>query len=138
MKPLKNYFKPISFLLSIIILLQGCTVYKRSPVSLDEAIQAQTMVKIEKKNGEIEKHDLIVVLENGEIFGKKFKRNNFKKNNSFGFYELTAINKEQISKIQLKDKKASRLLTSTIPLVISALLIAKISYDLNNLDLFGD
>ena len=71
MKKLKTYFKPISYLLTFLILLQGCTVYKSSGVSLDEAFQAETKVRVEKKNGEKEKYLQIVVMDDGKYYGKK-------------------------------------------------------------------
>ena len=43
-------FKTIALILSMLILLQGCTVYKSASVSLEQAALAQTKVKLETKS----------------------------------------------------------------------------------------
>jgi len=127
MKTVKIFLQAISYLLAFVILLQGCTVYKSSAGSIDQAIQAQTQVRIEKKNGEIEKYNEIIRMDDGEIYGKRLTKNQSKQ-----FFKLVAIEEEQINKIQLKDKTASTLVTLAIPVAIIVVIIAKLTYDLNH------
>ena len=46
MKTIKNHLKVVSLFFSVLILLQGCTVYKSGPITLEQAVQEQKKVKI--------------------------------------------------------------------------------------------
>ena len=48
MKIFKKYLMPISFFLSFIIILQGCTIYKKQNISLEEAVSLQGVVAKKK------------------------------------------------------------------------------------------
>ena len=128
MKTLKYFFKPISSLLVFLILLQGCVVYQKNPSSLDEAIKSEDRVRIENKNGVIEKFKQIVFLDDGKVYGKKYVRNESKQ-----FYELVAIDEDQVNKIQLKDKTASTLVTLAIPLSVILVPYLIVQNQLNNI-----
>ena len=73
MKTLKAHLKVVALFLSVLILLQGCTVYKSANVTLDEAVRADAKVRIEKKNGERLKYFKVVVLDDGNYWQKKRK-----------------------------------------------------------------
>ena len=128
MKTLKYFFKPISSLLVFLILLQGCVVYQKNPSGLDEAIQSKGRVKVEQKNGETEKFKQIIVLDDESTYGRKHIRNKSKQ-----FYELVAIDEDQISNIYLKDKTVSALVTLAIPLSLFLGLYAIFQSELNNI-----
>ena len=46
MKTIKIHLKIVAFLISSMILLQGCTIYKSTTVTLDEAYKAHTKTKV--------------------------------------------------------------------------------------------
>lgn len=70
MKPLKQLFKPISYLLSLLILLQGCTVYKTQNVTLQQAAETKDKVKILTKDGETQKYLYVTPIKE-EYYGIK-------------------------------------------------------------------
>ncbi|WP_370479789.1 hypothetical protein [Tamlana flava] len=106
MKTLKIYLKAVALFLSALMILQSCTVYKSTPVTLDEAVKADTKVKIEKRNGEKLKYYKIVQGEDGNYYGDE-KVN--------GLHNNILINGDEIEKIQIKDKSTSTILTISIP-----------------------
>jgi len=119
MKTIKKQLKSVALILSVLILFQGCTVYKSASVSLEEASKSQTKVRVEKKNGEKVKYTRIVVLNDGNFYGVepvKWMSNNI------------LIEENSIKKIQIKDKQTSTILTFAIPLVI----IGVLAYSLRN------
>ena len=106
MKTLKKCLKPISYLLTFLILLQGCTVYKTASVTLDEASKSNTKVRVKTFNNKSLKFDRIEVV-NNKIHGI----NNVE-------MSITPIEKDNIEKIQLKDKTMSTILSIAIPVVV--------------------
>ncbi len=97
MKTLKTYFKTISYLLTFLILLQGCTVYKKQNISLEQAAAIKDKVKLVTKENEKQKY-LYVTTINQEYYG-------IKKVNS----ELTKIplQEENLEIVRTEDKVAS-------------------------------
>ena len=119
MKTLKIFLKPISYLIAFLILLQGCTVYKRTPVTLTEAVKANTKVKIK-------------TLDNKTL---KYRHIGFQNDKYLGYIKhgkellRISIKEDMIKKIQLKDNTMSSILTiSTIVLVASPFIAATIVY----------
>ena len=100
MKTLKIYFKPVSYLLTFLILLQGCTVYKIQS-SLDEAVVTKDKVKLVTKQNETQKY-LYITTFNDEFYGVKMVNNQLTK---------TPVQKENIEIIRTKDKGTSTLLS---------------------------
>jgi len=64
MKTLKKQFKSVALILSMLILFQGCTVYKSVPISLEQAVQNESKVKVETKDNRTMKFNRIGI-ENG-------------------------------------------------------------------------
>ena len=69
MKTLNKQLRPIAWLLAIMMIFQSCTVYKSTPVTLEDAVKANTKVKIEKLNGEKLKYFRIVQGNDGKYYG---------------------------------------------------------------------
>ena len=114
MKTINKQIKLVTTILSMIILLQGCTVYKSANVTLDEAVRADTKVRIKTNDNETLKFKNIEV-ENGNYYGLV----NFK-----NAWVRTQINEDNIHKVQLKDKTVSIILNIVIPLAIFAIIVA--------------
>lgn len=108
MKTKQNLIRPIAFLLTFIMLLQGCTVYKSVPVSLEQAIQNESKVRVKTNSSERLKFNRIGV-EDGNYYGVK---------KSNGVIVKTPLNQNFISAINEKDKTVSTILTIAIPVVI--------------------
>ena len=108
MKTIKKQINSIALILSVLILLQGCTVYKSVPVSLEQAANSETKVKVLTNSNE----KLIfkrIGVENGSYYGvKKVKRNMVK----------IPLDKKMLNKINVKDKTMSIILSVGIPIAL--------------------
>jgi hypothetical protein len=110
MKKNKNRIKHVSLLLSILIVFQGCTVYKSANTTLDEAVKNKIKTKLETNNGVNFKFKKIV-FENDNYFGvRKVK----------GKTEKMQLNEKHINNIKLKDKALSTVLTIALPITVIA------------------
>lgn len=127
MKTLKKQLRPVAWFLVIMMVFQSCTVYKSTPVTLGEAVKADTKVKIEKRNGEKLKYYRIVQGNDGKYYGDEIKN---KMHNNF------LINEDEIEKIQIKDKTTSTILTIGIPVLIVGLAIGGVALALDNMKIF--
>jgi|ETN07SMinimDraft_1059922.scaffolds.fasta_scaffold195882_1 hypothetical protein len=98
-------FKTIALILSMLILLQGCTAYKSASVSLEQAALAQTKVKLETKSGEKLKFIRIGV-ENGNYYGVKKVKGDKTLN-----YKTVPLETNYIKSVKLKDETLSTVYT---------------------------
>ena len=114
MKTIKEQFKSVALSLSMLILLQGCTVYKSASVTLDEASKSETKVKVVTKSNEKLKFKRIGV-ENGKYYGVRKVDGKMMK---------LILNTDTIKSIKEKDKTLSTVLSIGIPVVIVGGLIA--------------
>ena len=89
----------------MLILLQGCTVYKSASVSLEQAALAQTKVKLETKSGEKLKFIRIGV-ENGNYYGVKKVKGDKTLN-----YKTVPLETNYIKSVKLKDEFKSTVYT---------------------------
>lgn len=105
MKTLKKRFKYLSIALAILMLLQGCTVYKKQNVTMQAAAQEQVKTKVKTVNGNL--YFKYIAFENDQYFGIK---------KSKGEIEKTRLDPKSIEKIQLKNKTLSILTTIVVPL----------------------
>ena len=64
MKSKFNYYKKLSFILVFVIFLQGCSVYKMTPVSLNQTSQVEAKVKIHTVDGRVLKFKNVSKSEN--------------------------------------------------------------------------
>ncbi len=110
MKTLKKQLKVVALFFSVSILFQGCTVYKSANVTLDQAVIANTKVRIKTNDNQTLKYKNVEA-ENGIYYGLMNYENSWVK---------TPINEDNIDKVQVKDKTLSTILTVAIPVVIIA------------------
>jgi hypothetical protein len=125
MKTIKLFLKPISYLLSFLILMQGCVIYKKKPSTIDEAVKANTNVRIETKDNKIIKFKRIE-FENGQYLGiSKSLKTHKEINIPTGVVEekikieklQTPLQENNIHEILIKDKTMSTL----VPIVLVGL-----------------
>ena len=107
MKTLKKRFKHLSIALALLMLLQGCTVYKKPSVTMQEAVQEQvrTKVKTAKENFSFR----YITYENDNYYGVK---------KSNGELNKIRLDEEYIESIHLKNKPLSIFLTIIVPVAL--------------------
>ena len=126
MKAIDKYLKVVSVFFAALILFQGCTVYKSAPVTLDEALKSSTKVRVKTFDNQTLKFYRMKVL-NNKIFGIKINN---------GERSKTLIEKDNIEKIQLKDKTTSTILSIVTPVVVIAgILVIIVANSLNNMSI---
>jgi hypothetical protein len=118
MKALKTHLKAVALFFSILIFFQGCTVYKSTSVTLNEAVKSNSIVKVTKTNGEKEKYLKIVLTDKKEFFGKNKKRIEGEYIDNYALIEPNTV-----SKIQIKDKTLSTVISIGIPSFIVGVFI---------------
>jgi len=124
MKTSTRHLKVVALFFSILILFQGCSVYKSASVTPDEASKSNTEVRVKTFDNKSLKFYRIEV-ENNKIHGIKIHN---------GERSITPIEKDNIEKIQLKDKTMSTFLSITIAGVIAVGILGIIvSESLNNM-----
>ena len=126
MKTLKKQFRPITLLLAFVMLFQGCTVYKSASVTFDEAVRAETKVKLKTKNSETLKFNKLE-LEDGQYFGVK----EINKDDAFNISKMeivkTQIDENNIEVIKIKDKTMSTILPFAIPVVLFGISLGSVA-----------
>jgi len=116
MTTIKVYLKPVAFALSFLILLQGCTVYKSTPVSLEQASQIDASVRVITKNDEKLKFDRII----------KDNDTYYAINNKSQTNVGVPIDTMQVREIKIKDKAVSTVLifgVFFIPVLVVAAIV---------------
>ena len=108
MKTLKKQFKSVALILSMLILFQGCTVYKSVPISLEQAVQNESIVRVKTKSNEKFKFDRIGV-EDGSYYGVKKSNNVLIK---------TPLDRDLIDTINEMNKTLTIVLSIAIPVLI--------------------
>ena len=78
----------------MLILLQGCTVYKSSSVTLEEASKSETKVIVKENNSKAIKFDRIEVVDGKYVGVKKFKGDIIK----------MVLDEDNIIRISIKNK----------------------------------
>lgn len=110
MKTIKTQIKLIAFVLSVLILFQGCTVYKSTSISLEEAVQLKRKVQITTIDNQKIKFKRIVKRD-GKYFGIKWLKENTKD---------IMVFENDIKKLKIENK--------TMSVIVSALPIALVLY----------
>ena len=130
MKTLKNGLKPITFLLTALVLFQSCVVYHKAPTTLERASQERIKTKITNSNGETSKYDYISY-EDGTYYGvnKDFEER--------GALIKTPLNQSEIEKILTKNKSASTWITAgliAVPVLAISVIVSlnSISIQMDN------
>ena len=118
MNRLKKSLKPISLLLAFVVLLQGCTVYKLTSITLEQAVQKKSKTKVEWNNGFTSKYKKIV-FENGNYYGVI-------KND--GQIQKSPLDEKNIAKILPKDQLLSPVLNSPLYILAGGFLVYAFAY----------
>jgi len=108
MKSSKIKLKFIALLFSILILFQGCSVYKSVPISLEQAVQSESKVRVKTKTNEKLKF-MRIGIENGNYYGVKKNK---------GVIVKTPLDQDFINRINEKDKILSTVLSIAISVVV--------------------
>jgi hypothetical protein len=114
MKTIKKQYKLIALVLSMLILFQGCTVYRSVSISLEQAVQNESKVRVKTNSNKKLKFKRIGN-ENGTYYGVK---------KSNGVIVKTPLDHNIINSINEKDKTLSTILSIGIPVIIVGGLIA--------------
>ena len=112
MKIIKAHLKIVALFFSVLILLQGCTVYKSANATLEEAVMSDTKVRIKTNDHQIQNF-LRIGVENGNYYGLMYFKNTWVK---------TQINEDNIEKLQVKDKPLSLIITIGTPVILFGIL----------------
>lgn len=105
MRTLKVHLKVIALFFSVLILFQGCvTVYKSANVTLEEAVRADTKVRITTNDNQTMKY-LNITKINQEYFGIKKVHGDLTK---------IPIQKEDIEIVRIKNKPMSTIVGALI------------------------
>jgi len=103
MKTTTRHLNVLALFFSALIFFQGCTVYKSTPVSIEQAVQNESKVKVTTKGNE------------------KFKLNRIKieDSNYYGYNakERIPLDQNNIDTIKEKNKTLSTVLSIVIPFV---------------------
>ena len=117
MKTIKKQIKTVSLLFVILIILQSCTTYKITSVSLDQAAKTENKVKIKTKSNNTLKFKK-VDFEGGKYYGiKKVK----------GDIVKIPLEESNLSSIQVKERTLSAIFT-TLAASVGVILIAGIAF----------
>jgi hypothetical protein len=114
MRTIKKQFKSVALILSMLILLQGCTAYKSVSISLEQAVKNESKVRVKTKSNEKFRFNRIG-MDNGNYYGVK---------KSNGVIFKTPLDQTIVNSINEKDKTFSTILSIGIPLIIIGGLIA--------------
>jgi len=107
MKKIKTQIKLIALVLSVLILFQGCTIYKTTPVSLDQAAKEEIKTKVFVKSDE----NLIfrrIAFEEGKFYGVTKEKGEIVK---------ILLDEQFIDNVKVKDKVWSTIATLGLSVV---------------------
>jgi len=124
MKTIKIHLKIAAFLISLMILMQGCTVYKSSAATLDEAHKSQNKVKVTTSNNESIKFNSVDFIDS-EYYGISKQEN-----------DKVLLDENKIKLIRLKNKTLSTIVSIGTPIVLGGLIYLIVAAaQINNMDL---
>ena len=131
MKTIKRNLEWAAKILSLLILLQSCTVYHTATASVDEAIQSNNKVKVDIEMDDPYRFKEIKVFEN-EYYGlvkvnsDTYKRltNRKKMDSDSEKFKYVQVYEQELGDIHLKNKGASTALNVGIPVLVGGALIA--------------
>jgi len=142
MKLIKQNLKVVALFLATLILFQGCTVYKSTPVSVQEAVKTSKKVKIKDENKTYKFNYLEEI--DGETYGTIFQysktakllSNQIAKKNEHKKLVKIKLTQEQLSEIYPKDQKLSNVLTALPFVALSVVLTIALINAINDFCLF--
>ena len=94
-------------------MFQSCTVYRSANVSLEDAVKSDLKVKVTFDNGKKAKYKRVILADDGQFYGKKFKKGK----------ETFLIEENELKKVQLQDKTNSIILSIVAPIVITGIIL---------------
>jgi hypothetical protein len=125
MRPSNFNYKMISVLFAIAIILQSCTVYKKHPASLDEAVKANTKTVVVNTDDSKHEYARIIQMDN-EYYGEIKTVSGTKK---------VVLSKTDIKRIKVLNNNATTLRTIGIVVIPIGIVLAIISLSSLNIDL---
>jgi len=124
MKTSNPIFKCLALMISALVLLQSCSVYHNSISSADQAIAAQSKVKITVPDNDpyilkrLERHDgLVYGLANTNSSTYQRLREQVKDHDYEGKYALILMQEQDLKNIHEKNIGASTAISISVPLV---------------------
>ncbi|WP_242083196.1 hypothetical protein [Aestuariivivens sediminis] len=111
---MKRHLKATACFLALLILIQGCSIYKTVSAPYEEAMIHNARVEVEYPDQFPVKFNRIEIIDD-DIYGVK---------KVSGKTVKTLINREKVEKIKVKDKTASIIVSIAIPVVIIGVLVA--------------
>ena len=126
MKKLKSQFRSIALFFSLLILLQGCRVYQKDSVTIDQAIKKQKRVKIKTVDNKTLKYKKLIY-ESGKYYG--IKPSTFRDT----VYKIP-LDQSKIQVIRMHNKTLSIIYgvsIAVITILVLAYIIVLASFDLN-------
>ena len=108
MKTIKKQIKSVALILSMLILLQGCTVYKSTPITIEQVAIGEQKVKVITKHNTKLKFKKVVI-ENEKLYGVR---------KVDGIDVKLLLDRNSIDTIKAKDKTLSIILSIGIPVII--------------------
>ena len=107
MKTLKIHLRMKASILILLMLFQSCTVYKKTTITLPQAVQNETIVKVKTKSENLK--FTRVGIENGNYYGVK---------KMDGEIVKIPLEPQNILSIKEKDQSMSTILTVALPVTI--------------------
>lgn len=105
MKTLRKQIKRLALFLSVLILFQGCTIYKGKGLTIDDAVYSNNKSEI-TTNYDMTYKFKRVIQEDGNYYGLKKVKGEFVK---------TTLNPSDIKRVRIKDKTLSTILSILVP-----------------------
>ncbi|WP_242117814.1 hypothetical protein [Aestuariivivens sediminicola] len=114
---MKRHLKIVACFLTLLILIQGCSIYKQVSPPYEEAMQHNARVRVKYPDHQAVKFNSIEIIE-VNIYGVK---------KVSGKTVKTLINTEKATSIQVKDKTWSWIVSIGVPTVILGLAAIEVS-----------
>jgi hypothetical protein len=130
MRTIKSKSKCITYLLSMILLLQSCTIYHSSTGSAEQAIASNNKVRVDGSEGFSLKFKKIERIDD-EIYGlTKTKSSTYKrlkgretKESQLDDHIYVRLSEKEIQSLHLKNRTASTVVTILVPVLAIGVLV---------------
>ncbi|WP_242120917.1 hypothetical protein [Aestuariivivens sediminicola] len=109
---MKRYLKTVACFMALLILIQGCSIYKQVSPPYEEAMKHNTKVRVEYPDQYPVKFNRIEIIDD-DLYGVK---------NVKGKIEKILINEEKVEKIMVKDKTLSWIVSIGVSITIIGVL----------------
>ena len=125
MKTFRQHSKLIVLILCVPFLTQCFSIYHSANVSLHEAAQSNSSVKITNTNGKKKEFSRIELADDGKFYAINFNRPKAKFDRSKTAFQKEAylIDMNTLRKVQVKDRLTSTIVNIASPFVIMGIII---------------